>query len=242
MLRLKHIIGFALLVIYLIVMMSFTNVAYNKVKCSDVNIIIKDSLTTRFVQDCDIAQLIKDSASYIFSSTPNIIDLNRIETIIGNHSSIKECNCYFLANGKMCVSITQRHPIARVMTDNYNFYIDGNGNEMPLSSFYTAHVPIISGYVKKDLVKTDLYTIASSIQKDEFMEALIEQIVVDKKGEYVLIPRAGRQTIELGNAQNLEVKFESLKALYLQVFNNNAWNKYKTISLKYDGQVVCTHK
>jgi cell division protein FtsQ len=113
---------------------------------------------------------------------------------------------------------------------------------MPPSSFYTAHVPIITGHVKKALVSTDLFNIANIIHHDKFLEAQIEQIYVTSNGEYALIPRAGRQTIELGNAENLDLKFKSLKALYLQIFNKNAWNKYKTISLKYDGQVVCTKK
>lgn len=242
MLRTKHIIGFTLLILYVIVMMSFTNIAYNEMPYKNVSIVIQDSTTTRFVQKNDIFQLLKDSADYIFSNTPSSINLDKIEHLINNHSSIKECNCYFLSNGEMCVNISQRHPIARVMTNKYNLYIDEEGNIMPLSKFYTAHVPIITGYVNKKLITTELYTIAHTIQNDNFFEALIEQIDVTSKGEYILIPRAGRQTIELGNAENLEIKFKSLKALYLQIFNNNAWNKYKTISLKYDGQVVCTKK
>lgn len=241
-LKIKHIIGFSLLFVYVIVMMSFTNIAYNALPCKNVDIVIKDSITTRFVQKNDVYQLIKDSAAYIFSNTSKDVNLNKIERQIDNHPSIKSCDCYFLVNGNMRIDITQRHPIARVMTHQYNFYIDELGNEMPTSSFYTAHVPVITGYVKKELIGTDLFLIASTIQNNPFLEALIEQIDVTSKGEYVLIPRAGRQTIELGDAENLEVKFKSLKALYLQVFNNNAWNKYQTISLKYEGQVVCTEK
>ena len=242
MLRLKNIIGFSLLAIYIVVMMGFVNVAYNEKYCRAIDIVIQDSTSTHFVQKNDIYQILKDGNYDILTKVPKEIDLHIIEGKVKAHSSIKDCNCFFLSNSTLRIDISQRHPIARVITTQHNFYIDEVGGEMPPSSFYTAHVPIITGYVKKEIVSTDLFKIANIIHHDPFLEAQIEQINVTKKGEYVLIPRAGRQTIELGDANNLTVKFKSLKALYLQIFNKNAWNKYKTISLKYDGQIVCTKK
>lgn len=242
MLRIKNIIGFSLLGIYIVVMMSFVNVAYNEKYINAIEIVIQDSISTRFVQKDDVTRILKAGQYDILTKIPAEIDLHTIENQIKNHSSIKDCDCFFLSNGSMRIDITQRHPIARVITNNFNFYIDEVGGEMPLSTFYTAHVPIITGHVKRELINTDLYKIANVIHHDEFLEALVVQINVNADGEYVLIPRAGQQTIELGDAKNLEMKFTNLKALYLQIFNKNAWNKYKTISLKYDGQVVCTKK
>lgn len=239
---LKHIIGFSLLGIYIIAMMSFVNVAYNDTYCGAVDIVILDSLQTRFVQRKDVEHILKSNDYKILTQLPKELNLYEIENTIKAHSSIKDCNCFLLSNSTLRIEIAQRQPIARVMTDDYNFYIDEVGGEMPPSNFYTAHVPIITGKVSRELVGTELYEIAHIIAQDSFWEAQIEQINVEPNGEYTLIPRAGRQRIELGSADNLEVKFKSLKALYLQIFNNNAWNKYKTISLKYDGQVVCTKK
>jgi cell division protein FtsQ len=242
LLRLKKTIGFSLLGAYVIVMMSFVNVAYNEKRCNAIEVVIEDSIGTHFVQQSDILHILKKGEYDILSKVPNEINLHIIENDIKNHSSIKDCDCYFTSGGKMRIIIEQRHPIARVITKKYDFYIDDVGAEMPPSRFYTAHVPIITGYVTRDMVATDLFKIADLIHNNNFWEAQIEQINVDQHGEYALIPRAGRQVIELGDANNLEVKFKSLEALYLQIFNNNSWNKYKTISLKYDGQVVCTKK
>lgn len=242
MLRLKKIIGFSLLGVYIILMMSFVNVAYNENYCSAIDIIIQDSAITRFVQKNDIYQILNEGNYNILAKTPSEIDLYTIENKVKDHSSIKDCDCFFLTDGTLRIEISQRHPIARIITNKYKIYIDEEGGQMPPSNFYTAHVPIITGYVKEELISTDLYAIAQKIHDDEFLKAQIEQINVTSKGEYTLIPRAGRQTIEIGDAENLDIKFKSLKALYIQIFNKNAWNKYKTISLKYDGQVVCTKK
>lgn len=242
MLRLKKTIGFSLLGAYIIVMMSFVNVAYNNKTCLGIDVVIQDSISTRFVQPNDVLHIIKKGQYDVLNKVPRDIDLHILENDIKNHPSIKDCDCYFSSGGKMKINIAQRRPIARVMNGKYDFYIDDAGGEMPPSSFYTAHVPIITGRVTKDIVSTDLFKIAKVITEDPFWEAQIEQINVEANGEYSLIPRAGRQIIELGDANNLDIKFKSLKALYLQIFNNNSWNKYKTISLKYDGQIVCTKK
>ena len=240
--RIKKIIGFSILGAYIVAMTSFVNVTYNARHCSDIDIIIKDSLNTHFVQDTDIEKIIAYKKYDLDKKRPDEINLHEIESSIEKHPSIKDCDCYFLANSTMCIVVTQRRPIARIMTNKQNFYIDDRGEQMPISNFYTAHVPIITGNVKTEIIKTDLFNIIEQINSDSFWNAQIVQIEVEANGEYTLIPRAGRQRIELGTAENLDIKFQSLKALYLQVFNNNSWNKYKTISLKYDGQVVCTKK
>lgn len=242
MLRLKKIIGFSILAAYIVVMMSFVNIAYEKETCGQINIAIKDSATTRFVQENDILRIIEASKFNISDKKPGELDRNLIENEIKKHSSIDDCQCYLLANREMRIDITQRHPIARIITRKYNCYIDEDGQIMPPSKFYTAHVPIVTGYVNDNIITTDLYTIAKMIHNDTFLEAQIEQINVEANGDYCLIPRAGRQVIELGDAANLKDKFINLKALYLEVFNKNSWNKYEKISLKFDGQVICTKK
>lgn len=238
---LKYIIGYALIGTYILTMMGFVNVAYNKAYCTAVDIVINDSISTRFVQTNDIRNILKENKFTLLTKLPSEINLDSLERLVNRHSSIKDCECYFLSNGTIRIKVNQRHPIARVLTDKYNFYLDEDGREMPPSRFYTAHVPIINGAIEKKHLP-DLFLIATTLQEDPFWTAQIEQIIVLENGEYALIPRAGRNIIELGDATNLDTKFQSLKALYLQIFNNNSWNKYKKISLKFDGQIVCTKK
>jgi len=47
---------------------------------------------------------------------------------------------------------------------------------MPISRRYAAHVPIVSGYVEKELAVTDLYKFALFLQENEFWNDQIEQI------------------------------------------------------------------
>lgn len=238
---LKYIIGYSIIGTYIVTMMGFVNVAYNKKYCPAVDIIVRDSINTRFIQQKDIQNILRENNFELITKLPSEINLNELEECVGQHPSIKNCECYFTSNGNIQISVSQRHPIARVLTAKHNFYIDEDGKQMPLSPFYTAHVPIINGAYNASHLD-DLFRIASTLQHDEFWGAQVEQIVVLDNGEYALIPRAGRHVIELGGVERLDEKLQNLMALYLQVFNNNSWNKYKTICLKYDGQIVCTKK
>ena len=88
----------------------------------------------------------------------------------------------------------------------------------------------------------DIYKMALFIEEDPFWKAQVEQIWVDKDGEYKLTPRVGSHAIILGDADDLEGKFRKLYALYTHALNNLGWNRYTQINLKYKNQIVCTRR
>ena len=73
----------------------------------------------------------------------------------------------------------------------------------------------------------DVYRLVTFITDDKFWNSQIEQIYVNNKYEFELIPRVGSHIIELGRVEDLEEKFENLKILYLRGFNKIGWNQYE---------------
>jgi cell division protein FtsQ len=71
---------------------------------------------------------------------------------------------------------------------------------------------------------------------------LIEQIYVSNTGEFTLIPKVGDQKILFGNYTNVKDKLENLKIFYQEGMPYEGWQKYRTINLKYKGQVVCERR
>jgi len=88
-------------------------------------------------------------------------------------------------------------------------------------------------------VLKDLYELANYMSKDQFLNPMIEQIYVDKKSEFVLVPKLGREKIELGSMKGYKEKLKNLEIFYKEGLRTIGWNKYKSISLKIDNQVVC---
>jgi len=132
---------------------------------------------------------------------------------------------------------------------NIHFYIDANGNKIPLSDNYTAKVLVASGFIEEDFsgrvdtLKTnmakDLFRAALYIKGDTLWDNQIEQLFVDLKGDIEMVPRVGGHKIILGSADSLQIKFRNLLVFYKKAIPKVGWDTYKTINLKYANQIVC---
>ena len=140
-------------------------------------------------------------------------------------------------------SIEERKPILRVISNSgENYYIDNEGQKMPLSQRFTAYLPIATGIINENFAKRDLYKFALFLYNNKFWNAQIEQIVVLPNKDIKLIPRVGDHEIILGSLAEYEKRLEKLMTFYENGLNETGWNKYSVINLKFDKQVVCTRR
>ncbi len=177
------------------------------------------------------------------------INLQRLEEkVLEKDPFISTADVYIDANEKLHIDITQREPLLRIIDANgKSYYLDKQGKHMPLSVNFTARVPVANGYIppftpdydKKRPELRDLYRLAQDLEKDPFMKAHTEQIFMTKKREFILVPNLGKHKIILGRYRDIADKFERLKIFYKEGMPYEGWQKYKSINLKYDGQVVC---
>lgn len=81
------------------------------------------------------------------------------------------------------------------------------------------------------------------ILQNDFWSAEITQVVASESGSgdmlLRLVPRSGDFVIDFGEVANIEAKFNSLERFYRVVLSSVGWDAYSTISVRYDGQVVC---
>lgn len=151
--------------------------------------------------------------------------------------------------GELTIEVKQRRPILRVLRfDGTQFYVDQYGVKMPLSEQFTARVPVASGNIFERLEKSDsvysfvgnqVFKIASYVDKHPFYKALIEQIFVKADNELILVPKIGSHIIVFGDANKMEIKFKKLLAFYREGLSRIGWNTYRSIDLRFDGQVIC---
>mgnify|MGYP000877734507 CR=1 FL=1 len=136
--------------------------------------------------------------------------------------------------------VIQRKPIARVST-NASYYVDDEGKYMPLSTNYTAHVPIVTGSVEKNNLK-NIFTIASKIYEDEFLKTHIVEIHQEENQRLSLKTRVFNFEIILGDLNDLDKKINNLKAFYQKAKKDETLNTYSKVNLQFNNQVVCTKK
>lgn len=153
---------------------------------------------------------------------------------------IKQAQVFMSVDGLITAEIEQKKPIARVST-NASYYIDETGSFMPLSTNYTARVPLVTGYIEKnDLV--NVHTVAKKVQEDEFLLKHVVEIHQNRDKTIDLKFRSYDFNIHLGSLKLLDKKINNLKAFYKKAMKDNVLEDYKLVNLKFDKQVICTKK
>lgn len=167
-----------------------------------------------------------------------IIDLNELEHALNSNPMIKTADVYVTVDGVLKADVVQKKPIARVRT-NASYYIDDQGSYMPLSSNYSARVPLVTGSIDKNNL-SNVFEVARKIQNDEFLKKHVFEIRQDKKNHIYLRLRQYDFIVEIGKPTSLDKKINNLKAFYKKAYKENRLNSYSNINLRFESQVVCT--
>ncbi|HPN72008.1 MAG TPA: hypothetical protein PLZ32_20930 [Saprospiraceae bacterium] len=177
------------------------------------------------------------------------VNLSELEQLLMTDDRVKKAEVFLDSKNRLTVWLVQRQPIVRIVDErNFSYYIDEDGDKIQTRKGVAVRVPLATGYIglydkeslfaeKKSTLK-DVFLTSKSILADPFIEALVEQIDVTEDHDLLLIPKIGRQEILIGNAENIEDKFNNLKSMYKDGIPMVGWDKYKGINLKYKGQVI----
>lgn len=263
--KLKTASIWTLLLGYLVAVLWIVSGETANVRVDAISVSISDNTNNKFITENDVRQAIERENVKLIGSLMDSVNIHYLEDLlIHNNKSIKKAEVYRTVYGEIGVRIEQRQPIMRVINPNgESYYIDANGQVMPLSKKYTAHVIVVNGnlnepymdHVGENLQRNktradqstgellpDLYRLVRFINDNKFWKAQIEQIYINQKKDIELVPRVGNHTIVIGTVDNLAEKFDNLRAFYEQGLSKYGWNKYKTINLKFKNQIVCTKR
>lgn len=238
------ITGICLLAGYLIFSAFYFQEKPKEGVCTNLEVeIANSSHNDQFIETEDIVKFVKEKGLNPVGKQLKDINTNAIEEAIRSNQLVKAASVFVTNNGAIKISIEERKPILRVISDKgENYYIDNSGNKMPLSRRFTAYLPIATGAIKEEFAKTELYKFALFLQEDKFWNAQVEQIVVMPNKDIKLIPRVGDHQIILGDLNGYKERLDKLMSFYENGLNEAGWNKYSIINLKFDKQVVCTKR
>lgn len=242
MIRIVSIIVATLLFCYIVFVAFFFCEMRQEVICRDLQVVVKDSLDKHFVSENDLVYILKKAGLDPIKKPMDKINTDRIESELIKNEMIAKVEAYKTPSGIVKLEVEQKIPILRIISSGKNYYVDNLGSTMPISRRYVAHVPVVSGYVEKELAVTDLYKFALFLQENDFWNNQIEQIFVHSDNEVELIPRVGNHRILLGTFADFEEKLDNLRLFYKKAIPKVGWEKYSVISLKYKDQIVCTKR
>jgi len=205
---------------------------------SEVKVEFTDNENLYVTEEVVNKLLIQNNAT-VTSIDKETLDLNRVEALLNKHQMIENAEVYLTLDGKLEAKVSQRKPIGRVV-GNSSFYLDKNGEIMPLSQFYSARVPLMFGFDGSNVSKA--YSIISYIKEDEFLSRHITGINRLKGDKYSLELREQDFTLYFGDSSNVALKFNNFKAFYKKAQKENKLDTYKKVNLQFGDQVVCTKK
>lgn len=247
-------------VLWIAILFAITALIIGAIERKEMEVISKVNVTVEplegghyLINEDDIPVLIETRFAYPLTVMPvGQIDVERLERVLEEDPFVKAAQAYVDAQNQVHIQVEQRQPVLRVMDNNsLNYYLDAEGHQMPTSKHYAARVLVATGnlppYVadfqaNENNLLNHVFQLGELLVQDEFLSALVEQVYVNKRGELVLAPKVGKQTIAFGRYQNAENKLNRLKAFYREGLPYKGWNAYKSFDLRYNGQVVCTKR
>lgn len=193
-----------------------------------------------FITHETVSKLLIQNQQSVTGKSKEIIDLSQLEAALNSNPMIKSAEVYMSVNGILTAEIEQKKPIARVST-NASYYIDDEGSFMPLSSSYSARVPLVTGNIEKNNL-TSIYKIAQKVSQDEFLKKHITSINQNSDNTIDLYVRNNNFKVQLGTLNQLDKKINNLKAFYQKAIKDKTIETYSIVNLKFDSQVICTKK
>ncbi len=151
--------------------------------------------------------------------------------------AVRDVQVYPGLNRHLQVNVTQRRPLARWHRGGggADCYLDELGEQMPLSPVFTARVPVI--FAETEAEATAAFGYLEVLEQSPVWKAFTDGIAVDGT-DVELIPRLGGARIALGDLAQIHTQLAHLDAFYREQIARGNLNEYKSISLKYEGQIV----
>ncbi|MDI1316446.1 cell division protein FtsQ [Flavobacterium sp.] len=230
-------IRLVLMILLVILLYSFTSYKneHRKIKKTEVIFVGENTL---FLKEETVNKLLIEKNKDIQTLNKVDLDLKKLESSINKQQLIQKADVFVSVDGVLKAVVKQKTPVGRVFDETGSFYIDSEGNKMPLSDKYTARVPLVSGEIPV-VKKGKLSEVLRMIAEDEFLKKNIIGVQVLPNGSLVMATRNYDYKIDFGRTINIEKKFKNYKAFFQKAVSDSTLNKYKRINLKFTKQVVC---
>jgi len=257
LLRIGKIVLLGTLVLGGLVILGFVNASRKHARCWKFDVQIDHSDGTYFIDEADVKKKVFSLGDSLIGSAINDIDVETIHQKVLEIPAVKSADVYKTVDGRISVSVFQCRPLARfINADGSGFYLDTEGGIVPLSKHFTAHVPVFTGNIYEGKGKgihelalnpelsdksiiDDAFRIIEYINSDSFWKAQLDHIYVNADYEFEIVPRVGNHRILIGKGEQLELQLKKMMAFYEKVLPTRGIDQYKSIDLRFKGQVVC---
>ena len=216
-----------------------------------LDVTITDSLERQFIGKADVAQWLEKEYRAYAGLPLDSVNLSDIEKLVCAHSVVRECQAWLTDDGILHVQLSQRQPVVRFDDGTNGYYADATGFVFPLQSRGTVDVPVVDGRIPMKIPRGFKGAPENEAEKawlDQMIglvnyirgtvwEGNIVKMTVSANGNLILSPRRGNERFIFGEPVRVKEKIRLMKAYYECV--EPVQPDYRTVDLRYRGQLVC---
>ena len=242
----------------LVVLFIFGRKSYLETPLKGISLVVERSHAKGFVEDDSIIAHTYALCGMDHQAAIATVDMMRLGRMLESNPWIAASGAHIGLSDTLFIKAREYEPVLRVYNRNgLSVYLTSDGVVIPSSPRYTPHLIIASGNYdfampsKNGLIADSLYrntgldetlVIAQAIGKEPFLREHIGQIYRNNDNEYELIVNNLPVQVLLGDTSAVDNKLYRLKALLEKYHGTEELTHYKSMSLKYKNQIVCTKK
>lgn len=254
----KHILNGFLMILFTCVLVFAYLLGRNAregIVCKGVSISILDSTENKFITKSTIKHYLDSTYPGHIGTKIMDMDLTMVEELMKQKSAVKTCQAYTQKDSILYIVLTQRNPVLRFQRGDTGFYADMDGRLFSLQENHTSEVPMIDGNIplseedcktgavlsaeKQEWVK-EMIALTTYLENDPVWKNRIVQIHIDEDNNMIMIPRVGKERFIIGDGTGIQSKLRKIEAYYKSIVPDKGEGYYRSIDLRFDGQIVCT--
>jgi len=209
--------------------LSFSN-GSQVVKLGDYNIELNGDVS--FIIEDDIVKTIdnlKDSAESI--------NIRMLEERLSILNGVIKAEVFSNLGRELSIVINQGTPIIRLFDSGNSYYLNEFGQQMALSPYYSARVPIVSGGIDSESTE-QIHEVFMYIRSDSLLSKVIDAAQLNSEAQWILYSNLKGHEILLGKLDQWQEKLEAFKAFYTHVVLTKKRENFKRLDLRFKSQVV----
>lgn len=206
--------------------------------CTQVRIVVKDSVKSQFVDARELESYLKRKQCYPQGKTMDVIDSHAIEQYLCEHEMVRTAQCYKSPFGRVNIVVTQRVPMLGVTSSNGCYYVDSDRRVMPIRGEMISHIPVFKGAVSERAATEEYFDFALWLKDHNYWSPRIDHIHVHNPKYIVLSQVDMKAKIIMGSLNDYEKKLKKLHTLYTKGLDKMGYPEYKEYDLRFTNQVV----
>lgn len=187
----------------------------------------------------DMRQLAVKIGSPFTGKTRKEINIRLLEETLETHPLVEKAEVFSTWDGTIHARVQQKVAKVRVIQSNTSFYLDANGEPMPLSPRATAAVPVLTGNLDSSRIGQG-YRLLERVSTHRAFPGGWVGLEVDRMGTFTAYPAFAPHALVWGRPLLFDDKANRLSVFYTYMTQAGLLDSLKQVNVRFNGQVVYT--